>query len=151
MKIENLKSLKKRIEETEDIGLTEYFEMKKRKDLPGRPMSACFCAVGHVFLEGGATEEEIKKFSQKTSSGGRTVNALGISNIVNNHLYLVDSWLREAGFDPENGLDVVFLEELQRINDRHDLLEDRREGLLKYIDETISILEKKTEAGGESQ
>jgi hypothetical protein len=146
MKIGNLKSLRKRIEETERIAGGYYFTRIMKDSSP------CLCAIGHVFLEGKATEDEIEEFSQMNgedeSSG---MNGSSINTVVEKHTDLVGGWLRTAGFNPKKKSDMEFLGELQRINDNSFPEEERKEKLLNYIDKVIVMLESEAREEGNPQ
>jgi hypothetical protein len=143
MRLENLLSLRKRIEDMDRISRESHFRRLDSEEIP------YYNAISYVFLEGGATEEEIEEFSQKPLREGGTVNGLFIVSLVQEYYSMVGEWLEKAGFDVSQESDLKFLGKLdaicsnpypagiQTINGL-PLFHAKKKALLDHIDATIA-------------
>ena len=92
----------------------------------------CFCAVGHVFVMGGATSDEIEVVADD-----QPADAIR---------YLVDespdvqAWVEAAGLNPKFPSHVEFLKKLQYVNDDAATDESRKYEVLAFIDKQLEQL-----------
>jgi hypothetical protein len=137
MRKDTLISIKERIGEAYAIPIGHYLKADSR----GLP---CFCTVGHIFLEGGATVKEMKETLMTTKDKyllPLAPNLMSVDELLGFNID-VNKWLENAGFDPEQGRDRQFLFEIQQINDEKHTLQERKSRILERIDEEIQYLDK---------
>jgi hypothetical protein len=136
MRKEILISIKERIEKAEAISRGHYI----KADSKGNP---CFCAVGHIFLEGGATVRKMKEtlMMKRDRYLPYAPNLMSVDELLGFHID-VNGWLENAGFDVDRERDHQFLLEIQEINDGKLMLQERKSRIIKRIDEEIEYLSK---------
>lgn len=119
-KLNALKTLKAEIEKADKLVGSRYAERDKETD------QLCFCAVGHVFKMGGASDGEIEALGVEQSQRISTVLRTS---------HNISKWVKDSGLE-----DIEILKWLQEYNDQSaDLF--RKDRVLEYIVSEIKKLE----------
>jgi len=117
-----LEKLRAEIAQAEELADCAYIDLYSDKP--------CYCAVGHVFLLGGAERSDMESVLVDGRMNGDSIT------VVHND-ETVAEWLDAAGFDIASDEDIEFLSRLQAINDDTN---GGKEEVLKFLDKTIDSL-----------